>query len=377
MKVPFGWLKSYCDPGMTVEEVGDALAMHSIELARISRLGVPSTEGFVVGRVISAEKHPDADRLSVCEVDTGDGTRTIVCGAPNVAAGQTVGVALPGAVLPDGTKLEQATLRGVVSDGMILSEPEVELGDDTDGIMVLPNGASPGTPLAAVLPISESILELEPTSNRVDCLGIYGVARELHAVTGAELAAAPWGPDAEAAGERKAEDYASVMVEVPELCPRFTARVFTDVRIGPSPTWLKARLLGAGMRPINNVVDITNYGMLLTAQPLHAFDLDEVPGGELIIRTAREGETMTTLDGVERAFDTDTVLVCDREGPSGIAGIMGGEASEVSDETTRVLLEVATWNGVNILRTSRKLGLRTDASTRFEKQLHPELALWA
>jgi phenylalanyl-tRNA synthetase beta chain len=390
MKVPHGWLRAYCDPGLTVEEAGEALAMHSIELDRISRLGAPFAEGFVVGRVLSVEGHPDADRLSVCEVDTGDGKRTIVCGAPNVAAGQAVPVALPGAVLPGGQRLEQAKLRGVVSDGMILSEPELELGDDAERIMVLeqsPAGCSAsgagvaglqaGTPLHHVLPISESVLELEPTSNRVDCLGVYGVARELHAVTGAELAQAPWSEDAEATGEGTADDYASVIVEVPELCPRFTARVFTDVRIGPSPAWLKARLIGAGMRPINNVVDITNYVMLLTAQPLHAFDLDRVPDGELIVRTAREGEKLTTLDGVERSFDAETVLVCDRNGPSGIAGIMGGEISEVSDQTTRVLLEVATWNGVNILRTSRKLGLRSDASTRFEKQLHPETAIWA
>ena len=221
------------------------------------------------------------------------------------------------------------------------------------------------------------MIELEPTSNRVDCFGVYGVARELHAVTGAELATAPWESDAEATGQGTAEDYASVVVEVPELCPRFSARVFTDVTIAPSPPWLKARLTGAGMRPINNVVDITNYVMLLTAQPLHAFDLDKVPGGEIIVRTARDGERMTTLDGVERSFDADTVLVCDRDGPTGIAGVMGGQVSEVSDETTRVLLEVATWNGVNILRTSRKLGLRSDASSRFEKQLHPELALRA
>src|SRR5204862_6122664 len=162
-----------------------------------------------------------------------------------------------------------------------------------------------------------------------------------------------------------------------ELCPRFTARVFTDVAVGPSPLWLKARLMAAGQRPINNVVDITNYVMLLTAQPLHAFDLDRVRGGALIVRTAADGERMTTLDGVERVFDAQSVLVCDREGPSGIAGIMGGQVSEVSESTTRVLLEVATWNGVNILRTSRKLGLRSEASNRFEKQLHPELAIRA
>jgi phenylalanyl-tRNA synthetase beta chain len=221
------------------------------------------------------------------------------------------------------------------------------------------------------------VIELEPTSNRVDCFAIYGVAREVHAVTGAELADAPWTDDAEAAGDGEVSDYASVTVEVPVLCPRFTARVFTDVQIGPSPLWLKARLIGAGMRPINNVVDITNYVMLMTAQPLHAFDLERVPDGELIIRAAKQGEKMTTLDGVERTFDEDMVLVCDRNGPSSVAGIMGGQVSEVSDETTRVLLEVANWDGVNILRTSRKLGLRSDASNRFEKQLHPELAIRA
>jgi phenylalanyl-tRNA synthetase beta chain len=377
MKVPVSWLTAYCDPGLSAEELGDRLAMHSIELERISRAGAPSPAGYVVGRVLSVEQHPDADRLSVCEVDTGKAKRTIVCGAPNVAAGQTVPVALPGAVMPDGTELGKAKLRGVESDGMILSEAELQIGDDAAGIVVLDGEGDPGTPLSEVLPVSEQVLELEPTSNRVDCFGVYGVAQEVHGVTGVELAPAPWAEDAEASGDGKVDDYASVTVEVPELCPRFTARVFTNVRLGPSPLWLKARLIAAGMRPINNVVDITNYVMLLTSQPLHAFDLDKVPGGELIIRTAKQGESMTTLDGVERSFDADAVLVCDREGPSGIAGIMGGQVSEVSAQTTRVLLEVATWNGVNILRTSRKLGLRSDASNRFEKQLHPELALRA
>jgi phenylalanyl-tRNA synthetase beta chain len=378
VRAPNSWLRSYCDPDLSVEELADRLAMHSIEVERISHTGVPDPGGFVVGKVLSVEQHPDADRLTVCEVDAGEGGRTIVCGAPNVAAGQTVPVALPGAVMPDGTKLGKAKLRGVESDGMILSEAELQIGDDAAGIAVFDeDGLAPGTPLSEVIPVSEPVIELEVNSNRVDCFGVYGVARETHAVTGAGLAPAPWEEDAEAEGDGEASDYASVTVEVPELCPRFTARVFTDVQIGPSPLWLKARLIGAGMRPINNVVDITNYVMLMTAQPLHAFDLDKVPDGALIIRAAKAGETMTTLDGVERSFDEDAVLVSDRDGPSGIAGIMGGEASEVSETTTRVLLEVATWNGVNILRTSRKLGLRTDASNRFEKQLHPELALRA
>ena len=377
MRAPDSWLRSYCDPKLSVQELADELAMHSIEVERITHVGAPDPDGFVVGKVLSVEKHPDADRLSVCQVDSGDGERTIVCGASNVAAGQTVPVALPGAVMPGGTKLGKAKLRGVESNGMILSESELELGEDADGIAVLDDGWAPGTPLAEVIPVSEPVIELEPTSNRVDCFGIYGVAREVHAITGEPLATPPWDEDAEATGEGSVEDYASVTVEVPELCPRFSARVFTDVQISPSPLWLKARLIGAGMRPINNVVDITNYVMLMTSQPLHAFDLAKVPDGALIVRAAKDGEKMTTLDRVERTFDEDVVLVCDRNGPSGVAGIMGGQVSEVSDQTTRVLLEVANWDGVNILRTSRKLGLRTDASNRFEKQLHPELALRA
>jgi phenylalanyl-tRNA synthetase beta chain len=363
---------------MPPDQLAERLAMTGTEVERVGTVGPPSGENFVIGRVLSCEKHPDADRLSVCGVDTGDGeARTIVCGAPNVAAGQTVAVALPGATMPGGAELGRAKLRGVESNGMILSAAELEIGEDADGIMVLDGDLEPGAPLADWLPIAESVLELEVTPNRVDCLGVYGVAREVHAISEAALAEAPWADDATAEGQGEAGNYASVDVRVPELCPRFTARVFTDVQIGPSPAWLQARLSAAGQRPINNVVDITNYVMLLTSQPLHAFDLDRVPEGALIVRAAEDGEKMTTLDGVERSFDAETVLVCDRNGPSGIAGIMGGQLSEVSDSTTRVLLEVATWNGNNILRTSRKLGLRSEASARFEKQLHPELCLRA
>lgn len=378
MKVPYSWLREYCDPGIDAAELAERLAMTGTEVERVSTVGPPSAEGFVIGRVVTCEKHPDADRLSICAVDTGDGVaRTIVCGAPNVAAGQTVPVALPGATMPGGTTLGKAKLRGVESDGMILSAAELEVAEDAAGILVLDGELAPGTPLTEALPIAEAVLELEVTPNRVDCLGVYGVAREVHAISAALLGAEPWLEDAEAEGDGEAGDHASVEVKVPELCPRFTARVFTDVEIGPSPPWLQARLSAAGQRPINNVVDITNYVMLLTAQPLHAFDLDRVPDGALIVRAAEEGETMTTLDGVERTLDSETVLVCDRNGPSGIAGIMGGQVSEVSDSTTRLLLEVATWNGTNILRTSRQLGLRSEASSRFEKQLHPELCLRA
>jgi phenylalanyl-tRNA synthetase beta chain len=378
MRVPYWWLKEYCDPGVEPAQLAERLAMTGTEVERVGTVGPPSAEGFVVGRVLAAEPHPNADRLRVCTLDTGDGERTVVCGAPNVAAGQTVPVALPGATMPGGMEIGEAKLRGVRSAGMICSAAELGMAESAAGILVLEDdGLVPGTPLAEILPIAEPVLELEVTPNRVDCFGVYGVAREVHAISAASLGAEPWAEDAAADGAGEVTDFASVNVEVPELCPRFTARVFTDVTIAPSPAWLQARLAAAGQRPINNVVDITNYVMLLTAQPLHVFDLDKVPGGALKVRTASEGEKMKTLDDVERTFDAETVLVCDENGPSGIAGIMGGQVSEVSEATTRVLLEVANWNGTNILRTSRLLGLRSEASSRFEKQLHPDLCMRA
>ncbi len=378
MRVPCSWLREYCDPGLGAGELAERLAMTGTEVERVGVIGPPSPAGFVIGKVLAREKHPNADRLSVCSVDTGDDEpQTIVCGAPNVDAGQTVPVALPGATMPGGAKLGKAKLRGVESHGMILSAAELQIAEDSQGILVLDDGLAPGTPLGEILPVAEPVLELEVTPNRPDCLGVYGVAREVHAISAAPLATEPWAEDAPAEGLGQVSQFASVSVEVPELCPRFTARVFTDVTIGPSPAWLQARLSAAGQRPINNVVDITNYAMLLTSQPLHAFDLDKVPAGALTVRAAGEGEKMATLDGVERTFDAETVLVCDSRGPAGIAGIMGGQVSEVSEETTRVLLEVANWNGTNILRTSRLLGLRSEASSRFEKQLHPELCMRA
>ncbi len=378
MRVPVSWLREYCDPGLPAEEIADVLTLAGDKLERLHRVGVGDPAEFVVGKVLTAEQHPDADRLTVCTVDIGAGEpSTIVCGAPNVAAGQTVAVARPGAIMPDGTKLGEAKLRGVRSSGMILAEDEVGIGEDHQGTMVLDDSLPVGAPLAEHLPIVDEVLEIEVTPNRPDIMAVYGVARDLHAVTTAPLAEDPTERDAEPAGDDRAEDHASVEIADPDICLRFTARVFEDVKIGPSPLWLKQRLMAAGQRPISNVVDITNYVMLATGQPLHAFDLDEVRGRRIIVRRAHEGETMTTLDGAERSFDHDMALVCDAEGPSGIAGVMGGLISEVSDSTTRVLMEAATWVGPNIMRTSRALGLRTEASARFEKQLHPEQAIAA
>ena len=373
MRVPLSWLTAFCEPGLDARALATRLAMTGTEVDRIHAHGVGALERFVVGRVLTAEQHPDADRLSVCTVATGEGdVATIVCGAPNVAAGQTVAVAQPGAIMPDGTKLKKAKLRGVPSEGMILAEDEVAIGTDHDGIMVLSDDLVPGTPLEDVLPLATEVLELEITPNRPDCLAIYGVAREVHAATGAPLAPAPWEDDPGAPGPVAG---ASVEVQAPDLCPRFTARLFEDVTVGPSPAWLKARLMAAGQRPISNVVDITNYVMLETGQPLHAFDFDRVAGGRLVVRRALDGETMTTLDGVERRLDPDVCLIADDDGPTSIAGLMGGARSEVSGTTTRVLMEAATWDGPNLQRTSTRLGLRTEASGRFEKQLAPEQGL--
>jgi len=374
VKLPLLWLHDYCDPGLGAQELASVLALSGTEVDRVHTHGVTALEHFRVGRVLSAERHPDADRLTVCTVDIGTGeAATIVCGAPNVAAGQAVAVASPGAVMPDGTRLKRAKLRGVPSEGMILAEDEVAIGVEHAGIMVLDEALQPGTPLADVLPIATDVLELEITPNRPDCLGVYGVAREVHAATEAPLAAPPWAQDPHPAGDT-IPGFA-IEVQDPDLCPRFTARLFEDVTLAPSPPWLKARLMAAGQRPINNVVDITNFVMLLTGQPMHAFDADLVAGGRLVVRRARDGERMTTLDDVERTLDADVCVIEDAEGPTSIAGVMGGARSEVRQTTTRVLMEAATWNGPNVQRTSTRLGLRTEASGRFEKQLQPEQAL--
>lgn len=374
MKVPLSWLHEHCHPELSAAELAARLALTGTEVERIGHHGVPSPDNFVVAKVLSAEQHPDADRLRVTQLDVGeDEPQQVVCGAPNARAGITVALARPGARLPDGTKLKKAKLRGVVSNGMILGESEIDLGVEHRGIMELDDDLIAGTPLANVLPLETDVLELEITPNRPDCLGVYGVAREVHAATGAALGPAPWEQDP---GSDGALDGISVTVET-ERCPRFTARIFEDVRLGASPEWLKARLMAAGQRPINNVVDITNYVMLLTGQPLHAFDLDRVAGGTLTVRDGRDGDVLETLDGESRRLDADMVVICDADGPTSLAGVMGGARSEVHDGTTRVLLESATWDGPNIQRTSTRLGLRSEASGRFEKGLAPEQALEA
>ena len=374
MRAPVSWLRDYVAITVSTEELAQRLLTASCEVERIERRGVPDQDGnfglFRVGRVLEAGKHPNADRLQLCTVDVGEHEpRQIVCGAWNFGSGATVAVALPGAVLPGGQKLEQATLRGVVSQGMILSERELELGADHTGILVLPEPWEPGTPLGDVLPLGDDVLELETGHNRPDLLGVYGIAREVAALLDVELAPPP-GQDPQQA----ADEPVDVRVEDPAGCPRYIGRTFRDVRIGPSPPWLKGRLSAAGMRPISNVVDITNYVMLALGSPLHAFDQTRLAEGRIVVRRARERERMRTLDGVDRELDASDLVIADATRAVAIAGVMGGEDSEIGPETTDVLLEAANFEPVGIMRTSERLRLRSEASNRWEKGIDPEAA---
>jgi phenylalanyl-tRNA synthetase beta chain len=358
-----------------LDELSEKLSIASAEVEGIERIGVSDADGnlerFRVGRVLEAEKHPNADRLQLCRVDVGEGEpRQIVCGAWNFGPGATVAVALPGAVLPGGLELERREVRGELSDGMILAEDEVELGPDHTGIMVLAEGPEPGTLLAEVLPLIDEVLLLEPTGNRPDLLSVYGVAREVAAIFDVPLAAMPGGQSSGHVPERRVE----VEVEDFEGCPRYIGRLFENIRIGPSPLWLKSRLLAAGMRPIANVVDVTNYVMLALGNPLHAFDFATVRGGKIVVRRARKDETMRTLDGVERRLEPDDLLIADAERGIALAGIMGGEETEIGENTTTVLLEAANFEPFTIFKTSERLRLRTEGSNRWEKGVDPYLA---
>jgi phenylalanyl-tRNA synthetase beta chain len=375
MRVPLSWLREYVPVEVPLNELTEKLSVATAEVEGIERIGVTDADGnlerFRVGRVLEAEKHPNADRLQLCRVDVGEGEpRQIVCGAWNFGPGATVAVALPGAVLPAGLKLERREVRGEVSDGMILAEDEVELGPDHTGIMVLAEGPEPGTLLAEVLPLVEEVLVLEPTGNRPDLLAVYGVAREVAALLDVPLAAMPGGQTSGHVPERQAE----VEVEDFEGCPRYIGRLFEDVRIEPSPLWLKSRLLSAGMRPISNVVDITNYVMLALGNPLHAFDFETLGGGKIVVRRAHKGETLRTLDGVDRRLEPDDLLIADADRAIALAGIMGGEETEIGEGTTKVLLEAANFEPFTIFKASERLRLRTEGSNRWEKGVDPYLA---
>jgi phenylalanyl-tRNA synthetase beta chain len=374
MRIPVSWLRDYVPLEMPLDELATKLSISSAEVEGIERRGVPDDDGnlalFRVGRVLEAAKHQNADRLQLCVVDVGEGEpRQIVCGAWNFGAGATVAVALPGAVLPDGMRLEERPVRGETSHGMILAEDEVGLGTDHSGIMVLDEALEPGTPLADALPIVDDVLVVEATGNRPDLLSVYGLAREVAALYDLELAPPP-GVDPERAGDEPVD----VQVEDLEGAPRYIGRLFREVRIGDSPVWLRARLHATGMRPISNVVDVTNYAMIALGNPLHAFDFETLRGGRVVVRRARPGEKLRTLDGVERDLAPDDLMIADAERSIALAGIMGGEDTEIGESTTEVLLEAANFEPFSIFRTSEHLRLRTEGSNRWEKGVDPYLA---
>ena len=374
MKVPVTWLREYVDFDLPVEELARRLVFTSCEVDRVVRRGAPGGDNlqyFVVGKVLEADKHPNADKLQLTKIDVGSGEpRSIVCGAWNFGAGATVAVVLPGGVMPGGEfTIEKRKLRGEVSEGMILSERELELGQDHGGIMVLADELSAGTPLGDVLPLGDDILEIETLYNRPDLTSIYGIAREVAALLGAELRPMPG-----AEPSRDGDEPVEIAIEDLERCPRYIGRLFRDVQIGDSPAWLKARLMGAGMRPISNVVDVTNYVMLALGSPLHAFDYDKLAGGRIIVRRATPGEKLETLDGTMRELHLEDLVIADAEKPIAIGGVMGGGNTEVSDETTRVLLEAANFERLTVLRSGERHRMRTESQTRWEKGVDAETA---
>jgi phenylalanyl-tRNA synthetase beta chain len=365
------WLREYVRTDATTDQIAARLSIATAEVNGIERRGVTGDLApFRVGHVLEAGKHPNADRLQLTKVDVGeDRPYQIVCGAWNFGAGAKVAVALPGATLPNGLTLDRRKLRGEVSEGMILAEDEVDLGTDHDGIMVLDDALEPGMPLADVLQLADEVLDVEATGNRVDLLSIYGIAREVAALFGAELV-----PLDGQEPDRDGDEQVEIAIEDPEGCPRYIGRLFRDVAVGPSPIWLKARLRAAGVRSISNVVDVTNYVMLALGNPLHAFDHDSLHGGTVVVRRAAAGEKLRTLDGTERALEPSDLLIADADRAIALAGIMGGEETEVSDRTTTVLLEAANFDPLALLHTSERLALRTEGSNRWEKGVDPYLA---
>jgi phenylalanyl-tRNA synthetase beta chain len=374
MLISYNWLKEYVIFSLSPFQLADRLSLSGSEVEEVveKSLDIPNV---IVGRVISSEKHPNADKLSVCQVDVGEAALTIVCGAPNVAEGQTVAVAKEGAQLPVGIKIQKTKIRGVASEGMICSEQELGLAEESEGIWVLPENLPLGVPLEKALNFeADSILDIALTPNRPDCMSHIGIAREVAALTENEMQK-PQIRLQEIA--EPASEQIAIEIQTPESCPRYSARVIRNVKVGESPNWLVRRLEAVGMRSINNVVDITNYVLMETGHPLHAFDLEFIKGKKIVVREAAEGEKFTTLDDQERTLRAGTVLICDGEKPVAIGGIMGGLNSEVNRNTANILLESAYFNPESIQISSRHLGLSTEASQRFGRGADPNGNIYA
>ena len=368
MKASLSWLSQYVSIDMDASDVADALTMAGLEVESVTdRYDYLNT--VVVGQIIEIVPHPNAQRLTLCKVDIGDRLVPIVCGAPNVAVNMLAPLALPDTQFLDGTVLTKTTIRGETSEGMLCSEVELGLGVDRSGIMPLDNSLNVGQKLPQALSLSDPVFEIDLTPNRPDCLCILGIAREIAAIQNTAITY-PDIPVMEADGD--IANHTSITIEAPEHCPRYAARLLTDIVVAPSPFWLQDRLNSVGLRPINNIVDVTNFVMMEMGQPLHAFDFDHLAENRIVVRTATAGEAFTTLDGKDRVLTDEMLMICDGEKPVAVGGVMGGLNSEIETKTHRVLIESAYFSPPSIRKTARTLGLGTDASHRFERGVDPE-----
>ncbi len=374
MKVSLKWLKDYVDVNIPVDDLAYKLTMAGLEVDEVETVGA-GWDNIFIGKVLGLDKHPNADKLQLATVDLGQEQWTMICGAPNIAPGQKIAFAKVGARLYEGDsgkleKLKPAKIRGVRSEGMVCSEKELGISENHEGILVLAEDAPIGKPLADYM--GDTVLNVSVTPNRPDCLSMIGIAREVAALTGADLHL----PEAQYQEQDvSAEDMISIEIVDPDLCPRYSAGIIQNVKIAPSPQWMQERLLAAGQRPISNIVDVTNFVMLEHGQPLHAFDYEGVKERKIVVRRARDDEKLVTLDGQERQLTSEMLVIADEEYPVALAGVMGGVESEITERTTTILLESANFNNVNIRRTSFKLGLTSEASSRFDKGISPDLTI--
>ncbi|MFQ5989257.1 MAG: phenylalanine--tRNA ligase subunit beta [Candidatus Methylomirabilales bacterium] len=370
MKISFSWLQEFVEIDLSPRELAKRLTMAGIEVEAVEEIHPPfESEKVVVGRIADIQPHPQRGGLSLCRIDVGKSVVPIVCGAQNIAVGDLVPVALPGAHLADGRHVQEATIHGERSVGMLSSEKELGLGEDSTGILILDKGVTPGVALVQGLGLRDHILEVAVTPNRGDCLSHWGMAREVAAVTGAKHRLKATKPREDGSPIQK---LSAVAVMESNLCPRYAARVVQGVTIRPSPFWLKRRLTLLGLRPINNVVDATNYVLLEMGQPLHAFDHARLEKGRIVVRRAKDGERIVTLDGVERRLDKGMLVIADAQTPVALAGVMGGATTEVTETTKDLLLESALFEPVSVRRTAKALGLSTGSSYRFERGVDPE-----
>lgn len=366
MKFTLSWLKEYIDVDMEPQVLADHLTMLGLEVDSVDRLN-EHLAAIELARIDDVRPHPDADKLSVCTATVRGESLQVVCGAPNARVGMVTAIALPGTILPSGMKIKKSKVRGVESVGMFCSETELGIGDDRSGIIDLPADTDIHTTFLKALDLEDTLIEVDLTPNRPDCASVVGIAREIAGITGKKLHL----PVKDLPKLTNGNVPFTVIVEDDD-CPRYAARLLKNVTIAPSPWWLRKRLVAVGLRPVNNVVDITNLVMLGMGQPLHAFDFARLKESTIVVRKARKGETIETLDGGERKLDEDMLLICDSEKAVAVAGVMGGANSEVTDRTTDILLESAYFNPVSIRRTARRLNMSTDASYRFERGIDPE-----